>query len=65
MTDAGKSTLIKLLIEFTKQSVEQRTGFQFPTPVVSLPNESTATSVDVHLYPDPASFFWVIAYPIC
>lgn len=49
-TGAGKSTLIKLLIDLNSDENEQ-----FPTPVVGAVGKDVATSEDVHLYLDPAS----------
>lgn len=49
-TGAGKSTLIKLLIDL-KSEPEER----FPTPVVGAVGRDIATSEDVHLYLDPDS----------
>jgi hypothetical protein len=51
-TGAGKSTIIKLLIDF--YSVRAR---QFPSPVVGISGASVPTSEDVHLYLDPFSAF--------
>lgn len=47
---AGKSTVIKLLIDSTS-----RPGEQFPTPVVGAAEDGNSTSEDVHLYLDPDS----------
>ena len=49
-TGAGKSTLIKLLIDLSKQE-----GEDFSTPVVGGSGRDVATSEDVHLYLDPDS----------
>jgi len=56
-TGAGKSTLVKMLIE---READRRTGSSspFPSPVVgSARNEKLPTSGDVHLYADPESYF--------
>jgi energy-coupling factor transporter ATP-binding protein EcfA2 len=49
-TGAGKSTLIKLLIDLKSEPHER-----FPTPVVGAPGRDLSTSEDVHLYLDPDS----------
>lgn len=49
-TGAGKSTLIKMLIELTSNT---RQG---PVPVVGSVNHSVPTSGDVHLYSDPSTY---------
>ena len=59
-TGAGKSTLVKMLIE--KQESENRrlehSRKQFPSPIVGhVANEHTPTSGDVHLYADPTTYF--------
>lgn len=55
-TGAGKSTLIKMLID--QQQREYHTGDSvLPSPVAgSLANGSVPTSGDVHLYSDPRSY---------
>ncbi|TVY37768.1 hypothetical protein LSUB1_G004421 [Lachnellula subtilissima] len=50
-TGAGKSTLVKLLIQI-KDSAE---GLNFHRPVAGLPGKDVPTSEDVHLYLDPGS----------
>ncbi len=49
-TGAGKSTLIKLIIELSVESYED-----FATPVVGASGADVPTSEDVHLYLDPLS----------
>jgi energy-coupling factor transporter ATP-binding protein EcfA2 len=49
-TGAGKSTLIKLLIDFGHQQPET-----YATPVVGTAGAHVPTSEDVHLYLDPRS----------
>lgn len=49
-TGAGKSTLIKLLIDLNSEPNEG-----FATPVVGAPGKDISTSEDVHLYLDPDS----------
>ena len=49
-TGAGKSTLIKMLIEFSN-NVNRN-----PVPVVGSVNHSVPTSGDVHLYSDPTTY---------
>lgn len=49
-TGAGKSTLIKLLIDLMSDE-----GEAFPTPVVGAAGRDISTSEDVHLYLDPDS----------
>ena len=52
VTNAGKSTLIKLLISLGDAEHVRR---GFPSPVVGNVADSIPTSGDVHLYSDPAS----------
>lgn len=53
-TGAGKSTLIKMLID--QQERVFSPGRSFPSPVVGTPlNNHAPTTGDVHLYSDPAS----------
>ena len=53
VTNAGKSTLIKMLINHHADAVERSI---FPSPVVgSIANDTLPTSGDVHLYADPAT----------
>jgi hypothetical protein len=55
-TSAGKSTLIKMLIEYDEARYEaNKSTFRAPVPVSS-PRDSTPTSADVHLYVDPATW---------
>lgn len=49
-TGAGKSTLIKLLVDLKSEPNEK-----FPTPVVGGAGRDVSTSEDVHLYLDPDS----------
>jgi hypothetical protein len=55
--DAGKSTLIKMLIELAECRENPNGSFTFPTPIAGARNVNTATSADVHLYPDPDTFY--------
>lgn len=59
-TGAGKSTLVRMLIE-KQESEHIGTGparKRFPSPVVGhIVNEHTPTSGDVHLYADPTTYF--------
>lgn len=56
-TGAGKSTLVKLLIEQQSGYLDERGQPIFPCPVVgSLRNENVPTSGDVHLYADPKTY---------
>jgi hypothetical protein len=56
---AGKSTVVKLLIE--QQQREQASTIEhetmFATPVVGAANDHLPTSGDVHLYADPESYW--------
>ncbi|KAI0544412.1 hypothetical protein F4679DRAFT_576867 [Xylaria curta] len=54
-TGAGKSTLIKLLIERQDPSAHGATGYW--TPVTSSAEDYIPTTGDVHLYADPSSFY--------
>jgi energy-coupling factor transporter ATP-binding protein EcfA2 len=58
-TGAGKSTLVKMLIERQSYGIddpEKRRLFQCPI-VGSSTNDSVPTSGDVHLYADPSTYF--------
>ena len=56
VTNAGKSTLINMLVQRTLVGENQRPTTDFPSPVVGcVADDSLATSGDVHLYADPAS----------
>jgi hypothetical protein len=56
VTNAGKSTLIKMLINHDTQNATPENRAMFPSPVVgSIVNDTVPTSGDVHLYADPAS----------
>lgn len=62
-TGAGKSTLIKMLIDNQECNADPAGPPSFPSPVVgSVRNDNTPTSGDVHLYSDPASYLG--AYPM-
>jgi hypothetical protein len=52
-TGAGKSTLIKLLIQLKTVTEQLNAG----CPVVGVSGREVPTSEDVHLYVDPATFF--------
>ncbi|OWY57034.1 zinc ion binding protein [Alternaria alternata] len=55
-TSAGKSTLIKMLIEYDQAKYEaNKSMFKAPVPGSPL-HDSTPTSADVHLYVDPATW---------
>ncbi|WPG99958.1 calcium-independent phospholipase a2-gamma [Acrodontium crateriforme] len=57
VTNAGKSTLIKLLVNHeTRGRNDHSDSSMFPSPIVgSVVNDSLPTSGDVHLYADPAT----------
>ncbi|KXS99282.1 hypothetical protein AC578_6205 [Pseudocercospora eumusae] len=56
VTNAGKSTLIKMLINHDSQNANPENRSMFPSPVVgSVVNDTLPTSGDVHLYADPAT----------
>lgn len=56
ITNAGKSTLIKMLVNHGVQEVTSVNRTMFPSPVVgSVVNDSVPTSGDVHLYADPST----------
>ncbi|KAI6862995.1 hypothetical protein KC334_g20629, partial [Hortaea werneckii] len=56
VTNAGKSTLIKLLVNHDRDNMNLDNQDIFPSPVVgSIANDSLPTSGDVHLYADPAT----------
>ncbi|PQE03570.1 patatin-like serine protein [Rutstroemia sp. NJR-2017a BVV2] len=54
-TGAGKSTLVKMLIEHQDRVADEfsDTITQFPSPVTGSINDNIPTSGDVHLYSDP------------
>ncbi|KAI1446662.1 FabD/lysophospholipase-like protein [Annulohypoxylon stygium] len=54
-TGAGKSTLIKMLIDRLGMRLDQ--GSRFPSPVTSSSNDRVPTTGDVHLYADPSSYY--------
>jgi energy-coupling factor transporter ATP-binding protein EcfA2 len=55
-TGAGKSTLIRMLIE-QQETAQRAHGWKFPTPVVgSISHGNVPTSGDVHLYSDPSTY---------
>ncbi|KAL9049151.1 MAG: hypothetical protein Q9162_007370 [Coniocarpon cinnabarinum] len=59
-TGAGKSTLVRMLIEQQENERARRPQEQkqFPYPVVGhVADEHTPTSGDVHLYADPGTYF--------
>jgi hypothetical protein len=56
-SDAGKSTLIKMLIELAQSRQTHSNDYPFPSPVPGVRGATTTTSADVHLYPDPDSYF--------
>jgi hypothetical protein len=57
-TGAGKSTLIKMLIDQQERRKRYQQKNAFPSPVVgSIRNENVPTSGDVHLYADPRWYF--------
>jgi hypothetical protein len=51
-TGAGKSTLIKLMIQLKSTSDQDA---EYPSPVVGIPGKELPTSEDVHLYVDPST----------
>jgi energy-coupling factor transporter ATP-binding protein EcfA2 len=67
-TGAGKSTLVKMLIDQQVRSVDPTWELYAPTPVVAAPgHDHTPTSADVHLYPDPSTCYgkFPILYADC
>ncbi|KAF4630883.1 hypothetical protein G7Y89_g7253 [Cudoniella acicularis] len=54
-TGAGKSTLVKTLVEY-QRNVRMRNSDGFPTPVAGSINDHAPTSGDVHLYADPSTY---------
>ncbi|TKA29096.1 hypothetical protein B0A54_16206 [Friedmanniomyces endolithicus] len=56
VTNAGKSSLIKMLVNHDVDEVDVGNRALFPSPVVgSVVNDTLPTSGDVHLYADPAT----------
>lgn len=51
---AGKSTLVKMLIEFIGGPPDKSV---FPSPIVGSANDNVPTSGDVHLYADPPTHY--------
>ncbi|KAF2188984.1 hypothetical protein K469DRAFT_684250 [Zopfia rhizophila CBS 207.26] len=57
-TGAGKSTLVKILIDQQERRSRHHHTAAFASPVVgSMRNENVPTSGDVHLYGDPRTYF--------
>ncbi|KAH8708474.1 hypothetical protein GQ44DRAFT_627959 [Phaeosphaeriaceae sp. PMI808] len=57
-TGAGKSTIVKMLIERQRNDADTEAKSLFPCPVVgTLTNDWIPTSGDVHLYAAPSSYF--------
>jgi hypothetical protein len=54
-TGAGKSTLIKLIIDLSTRPDPGKSPENFPSPVVGISGHDTPTSEDVHLYLDPST----------
>jgi energy-coupling factor transporter ATP-binding protein EcfA2 len=52
---AGKSTLIKLIIDLSKRPGPEKRPKKFPSPVVGISGHDIPTSEDVHLYLDPST----------
>ncbi|KAK4169827.1 hypothetical protein QBC43DRAFT_225424 [Cladorrhinum sp. PSN259] len=59
-TGAGKSTVIKLLIGRAQAHTDNQHSYQhdpeFPVPVTGRIHDNVATTGDVHLYSDPATY---------
>ena len=56
VTNAGKSTLIKMLVNHDVEGTNAESRAMFPSPVVgSVVNDTLPTSGDVHLYADPST----------
>jgi hypothetical protein len=56
-TGAGKSALIKLIVEFNQKPRAENADEKFPSPVVGISGHHMPTSEDVHLYLDPLTAF--------
>jgi energy-coupling factor transporter ATP-binding protein EcfA2 len=52
-TGAGKSALIKLIIDLNPRPERGKSSEKFPSPVVGMSGHHIPTSEDVHLYVDP------------
>jgi hypothetical protein len=52
-TGAGKSALIKLIIDLNTRPGREKSPEKFPSPVVGISGHHIPTSEDVHLYLDP------------
>ncbi|QIW98040.1 hypothetical protein AMS68_003558 [Peltaster fructicola] len=56
VTNAGKSTLIKMLVNHDNETKGPTGRTEFPSPIVgSIVNDTVPTSGDVHLYADPST----------
>jgi hypothetical protein len=54
-TGAGKSALIKLIIDLNTRPGREKSPETFPSPVVGISGDHIPTSEDVHLYLDPST----------
>jgi hypothetical protein len=54
---AGKSTLIKLLVDYEGRAKNISGHENFPSPVMGLSEDPSPTSGDVHLYADPGTYY--------
>lgn len=67
-TGAGKSTIVKMLIDQQESQMNPASKPAFPSPVVgSARNDNLPTSGDVHLYSDPATYLsrWPLMFADC
>ncbi|KAF8852713.1 hypothetical protein BDZ45DRAFT_807214 [Acephala macrosclerotiorum] len=55
-TGAGKSTIVKALIDYQERMKNIQAKGEFPSPVAGSANAHAPTSGDVHLYSDPGTY---------
>ena len=55
-TGAGKSTLVKILVDYQERMKKIQNKDDFPSPVAGSINDHAPTSGDVHLYADPGTY---------
>jgi hypothetical protein len=53
---AGKSTLVKILVDYQERTKKIQNEDDFPSPIAGSVNDHAPTSGDVHLYADPGTY---------
>jgi hypothetical protein len=56
-TGAGKSTLVKTLVDYQGRINKIQNTADYPSPVAGSVNDHAPTSGDVHLYADPGTYY--------